>query len=399
MTEAPPTSPLPAPGRLRPRDWLAVGAVDSAAHSMNSLGPFVVGGLIEELHFSATRMGVWSMTEMLAYAVSMFILAPRAGRLSLPALAFGAALLAAAGQILSAVLDSYVLLVLLRVATGTGFGLLNTAVNVFAARSPNPDKAISFAMAIQTALFAAMGFVLPKAGEIGGRPGMFLALGAFVLALIPFMLLQPSGAPERKPAPEAQNRRPWPKLRHVAPMLAATALFTLGSLAIWPFTERIGLAAGIDRAGFGFLTSVSNVLGFAACVGGGLLGARFGRTVPTLVFLLASGVACFVQAAPPDAQAFAIAFVANYALWFLAYPALIGAACALDPVGRLPTLCTASWLLSQAAGSVLAGAAGDAGNYAAIGWFGLICCASAAAVFLCVSIPLDRAASALRSGS
>jgi predicted MFS family arabinose efflux permease len=342
-------------------------------------------------------MGVWSMTEMLAYAVSMFILAPRAGRLSLPALAGGAALLAATGQILSAVLDSYVLLVLLRVATGTGFGLLNTAVNVFAARTRNPDKAISFAMAIQTALFAAMGFALPKAGEFGGRPGMFLALGAFVLVLIPFMLLQPSGAPERRPAPGVASRaQPWPKLRHAAPMVAATSLFTFGSLAIWPFTERIGLAAGIDRAGFGALTSLSNVLGFAACLGGGLLGARFGRTLPALAFLLASGVACFVQAAPPNAQAFAIAFVANYVLWFLAYPALIGAACALDPVGRLPTLCTASWLLSQAAGSVLAGAAGDAGDNAAIGWLGLVCCASAAVVFLFVSIPLDRAARARR---
>nr|WP_246781329.1 MFS transporter [Rhodoblastus sphagnicola] len=364
---------------------------------MNSLGPFVVGGLIEELHFSATRMGVWSMTEMLAYAAAMFLLTPRAGRLSLPALACVAALLAATGQILSAVLDSYVLLVLLRVATGTGFGLLNTAVNVFAARTKNPDQAISFAMAIQTALFAAMGFALPKAGELAGRPGMFLALGVFVLALIPFMLLQPSGAPGRRPAPGlAPSRQPWPSLRHSLPMLAATALFTFGSLAIWPFTERIGLAAGIDRAGFGALTSLSNVLGFVACVGGGLLGARFGRTGPALLFLLASGAACFVQAAPPNAQAFAIAFVANYALWFLAYPALIGAACALDPVGRLPTLCTASWLLSQAAGSVLAGAAGDAGNYAAIGWLGLICCAGAAAVFLCVSLPLDRAARARR---
>jgi hypothetical protein len=184
--------------RIQPRDWLAVGAVDAAAHSMNSLGPFVVGGLIEELHFSATRMGIWSMTEMLAYAFSMFVVAPRAGRLSLPALACGAAALAAFGQVLSAFLESYVLLVLLRIATGTGFGLLNTAVHVFAARAAHPDRAISFAMAMQTALFAAMGFALPKAGELGGRPGMFLALGAFVLVLIPFMLLQPSGAPERR---------------------------------------------------------------------------------------------------------------------------------------------------------------------------------------------------------
>jgi hypothetical protein len=88
----------------------------------------------------------------------------------------------------------------------------------------------------------------------------------------------------------------------------------------------------------------------------------------------------------------------EHVLWFLVYPALIGAACALDPVGRLPTLCTAGWLLSQAAGSVLAGKAGDAGNTAAIGWLGLICCVAATVVFLCVSIPLDRAARAPRAG-
>ena len=50
---------------------VAISAVDCAAHSMNSLGPFAVGELVRAERFSIMQAGLWSCVEMLAYAMAM----------------------------------------------------------------------------------------------------------------------------------------------------------------------------------------------------------------------------------------------------------------------------------------------------------------------------------------
>jgi MFS family permease len=373
---------------IRLKDWLALGAIDTAAHSSNTLAPFVVGAIIEELHFAPSRMGLWSTVETLFYALAMFALASRVARLSLRHIAAGAALLTAAAQILSGYTASYALLLLLRVGTGIGFGVLNTALNTYAARTKTPDRAVSVAMAIQTALFTGMGFVMPIAGRWAGRQGMFIALGGLVLLMGPLMLF----APRQKLTGTVlvKTKVPWPPAREIVLMLTTIGLFTFGTLSIWPFTDRLGHSVGLTAQQFGELNSVSCFLGFFGSISVGWLGAKFGRTIPTVLFLLISGIACVVQSAPPGAAAFVVAFVVNYVLWFVIYPFLIGAACAIDPVGRLASLCTATWLLSQSAGNLLAGVLGDSGRYWITGVMALACCIVASVLFTALSWPIDR---------
>jgi len=377
---------------IRLKDWFALGAIDSAAHSSNTLAPFVVGAIIGELHFAPSRMGVWSTVETLCYAFAMFVLAPRVARLSLPHVAAGAALLTAAAQIFSGFTDSYMVLLLLRVGTGLGFGILNTALNTYAARTRTPDRAVSVAMAIQTALFTGMGFLMPIAGVVAGRKGMFVTLGLLVLALLPFMLLAPrsTGLSNNEAKGTEKNNLPWPPRYQVVLLLGTMALFTFGTLSVWPFTDRLGLSVGITSKGYGELNSVSCFLGFFGSISVEWLRTKFGRTVPTVFFILVSGMACVAQSAPPNAQWFVVGFVVNYVLWFIVYPFLIGTACAVDPAGRLASLCTATWLVSQSLGNVIAGVMGDSGRYWMAGIMALICCVIASALFVMVTRSLER---------
>lgn len=370
------------------KDWFALGAIDAAAHSSNTLAPFVVGAIIGELHFTPSRMGVWSTVETLCYAAAMFVLAPRVARLSLPRVAAGAALLTAAAQVLSGFTASYSVLLLLRVATGVGFGVLNTVLNTYAARTKTPDRAVSVAMAIQTALFIGMGLLMPVAGALAGRRGMFLALGVLVLVLLPFMLLAPS-VTESAVGEIQKKDQLWPPGYQIALLLGTMALFTFGTLAVWPFTDRLGLSVGLTAKEYGQLNSFSCLLGFFASASVEWLRSKFGRTVPTVFFILISGAACVAQAAPPNARWFVAGFVANYVNWFVVYPFLIGTACVIDPVGRLATLCTATWLVSQSLGNVIAGILGDSGRYWIAGIMALICCVLASALFILVTRSLE----------
>jgi predicted MFS family arabinose efflux permease len=377
---------------IRLKDWFALGAIDTAAHSSNTLAPFVVGAIIGELHFAPSRMGVWSTVETLCYAFAMFVLAPRVARLSLPHVATGAALLTAAAQILSGFTDSYTILLLLRVGTGLGFGVLNTALNTYAARTKTPDRAVSVAMAIQTALFTGMGFLMPIAGLVAGRKGMFVTLGLLVLALIPFMILAPSSSRSSVGViREAQKKSlPWPPGYQIALLLGTMALFTFGTLSVWPFTDRLALSVGIHAKEYGELNSISCFLGFFGSISVEWLRVKFGRTAPTVFFILISGIACVAQSAPPNALWFVVGFVVNYVLWFIVYPFLIGTACAVDPAGRLATLCTATWLVSQSLGNVIAGIMGDSGRYWMTGIMALICCVLASALFVMVTRSLQK---------
>jgi predicted MFS family arabinose efflux permease len=168
------------------------------------------------------------------------------------------------------------------------------------------------------------------------------------------------------------------------------ALFTFGTLSVWPFTDRLALSVGIHAKEYGELNSISCFLGFFGSISVEWLRVKFGRTAPTVFFILISGIACVAQSAPPNALWFVVGFVVNYVLWFIVYPFLIGTACAVDPAGRLATLCTATWLVSQSLGNVIAGIMGDSGRYWMTGIMALICCVLASALFVMVTRSLQK---------
>jgi predicted MFS family arabinose efflux permease len=142
-----------------------------------------------------------------------------------------------AAQLLSAATAVYVLLLAGRVATGFGFGLLNSAVNLAAGRTTHPARAISAGIAFQTSLFAAVNIGLPMVGAAYGVDGMFIALAALsaILGLGTLLLPNASGLTQGNTATQAPvapiGRDGWR-------VLTAMALFAFGSLAIWPFMER-----------------------------------------------------------------------------------------------------------------------------------------------------------------
>jgi len=387
MTDAPRKSLAPT----RIATFAAIGAATGAAHIGNNFTTYLVGGLIDRYDFTPVQMGAWSMAETLAYAAAMFLVAPRAQAMSARTLAIVATVLVVAAQAASAGFALYLPLLAGRVATGFGFGLMNSAVNLAAGRTDHPARAISAGIAVQTLLFAAVNIGLPMVGASHGVAGMFTALAGLSAALGLGTLLLPSG---RAPAPVCSAESP---LR--APLgadgwrvLAAMALFAFGSLAIWPFMERAAHAIGLPATTFGRYQSLATLLSALGNLALVAVVARLPRVMPLALALGACGVACALLTTVTDPRFFGAALILYNVSWFITYPLLLGLAYSTDATGRLAVMTTGTWLLFQSFGSLGAGfIAQGFGGYQPIGPLGLVACIFAAAAAWPLARRFDRA--------
>lgn len=337
---------------------------------MNSLGPFAVGELVKSNQVSVVQAGVWSCVEMLSYAVAMTGIASYAARVRLRSLALMAAGAVIVAQASSAFTHVFWGLLGLRVLSGLGLGALNAVVNIGASRLGSPVFVLSFVMVVQTIVFSASSLFLPYIGTAAGQAGIFLTLACIVLVLAPLMLLLPDT--QGKTRTVAQSRAQMSGKEAAA--LLAVLCYTGGSLAVWPFTERIAASVGLAPAAFGTLSAFANILGLGVC----LASVRLSRTASSMRFLaptiVITGLICILQAWPPSKTLFCAAFSLNYALWFFIYPSLVGLTCLVDPSGRLAARSGGAWMLSQAGTTLLAGFAGTAGHYAWIGALSFLLC-------------------------
>jgi predicted MFS family arabinose efflux permease len=376
-----------APSR---RFYLAVGAATAAAHIGNNFSTFLIGGLIDARGFTPLQMGAWSMAETLAYAAAMFGIAPRVASLSPRRLMLAASALVVLAQLVAAAGPAYVLLTATRVATGLGFGLINTALNLAAARAAHPTRALAIGIALQTFIYAAVNVALPLAGTRYGVAGMFVALAALsALFALPGLLL--SGGGRTREAADGRAAASRMVLdRDGARVLVAMALFTYGSLAVWPFMERAAHAIAIPATAFGRYQGIATL---ASALGSLVLAAavsRLRRAVPLTAALAFCGAACATLTTTEQPLLFAAALTIFNVAWFTTYPLIMGIAYATDPAGRLAVLCTAVWLAMTSLGSLTTGAIAQIfDGYTPVGPLGLALCLAAAAVVWPLARRLD----------
>ena len=372
---APGRVPLPAGSRrAQTTVIIGIGAATGAAHIGNNFTTYLVGGLIDRYGFTPIQMGAWSMAETLAYAAAMFVVAPRAQAVSARTIGLVATIVVVAAQLLSAATAVYALLLAGRVATGFGFGLINSAVNLAAGRTAHPARAISAGIAFQTLLFAAVNIGLPMVGASYGVDGMFIALAGLSATLGLGTLLLPT-ADGLKPGKTPTRATVAPIGRDGFRVLTAMALFAFGSLAIWPFMERAAHAIGLSATAFGQYQSVATLMSALGNLTLVAVVARLPRAWPMALALGICGIACALLTTVSIPLAFAAALIVYNVSWFITYPLLLGLAYSTDATGRLAVMTTGTWLLFQSFGSLGAGIIAQTfGGYGAIGPLGLGAC-------------------------
>ena len=385
---APVAAKTPAPFAMT---LIGIGAATAAAHIGNNFTTYLLGGLMDHFGFSPFAMGAWNMAETLSYAAAMFIVAPRAGGLDARALAMLASVVVIAAQAGSALTGAYPLLVLGRIGTGLGFGLMNSALNLAAGRTGSPARWISLGIAVQTLLYSAIAIGLPVIGRDYGAGGMFFGLAGLSVVFGLCALLLPGGPNRIGGSAEVSAIKAGPIGREGLRVLAAMALFAFGSLAIWPFIERTAQAIGIPATQFGIYQSFAVLMSAVGNAGLALVIQRLPRAWPLAAALGACSLTCGLLTSVSSEAAFAAAFVAFMVSWFLTYPLLLRLAYAQAEGERLAVMTTGTWLLAQSLGSLAAGAMAQGfGAYTLIGPLGGAICFMAIAAALPVARRLDR---------
>jgi predicted MFS family arabinose efflux permease len=352
---------------------IAIGCASSAAHVGNNFTTYLIGGLVDRYGFSPVQMGAFAMTETLAYACALFLAAPRVARLSARTIGITASSMVVAAQGICLFTPLYPLLLATRLVAGFGFGLMNCAVNLAAGRTGEPTRALSAGIALQTLLFAAINIGLPRVGASHGIEGMFAALALLSAALGLGALLLP---PERGAAPAAPANATPARIDMQGRMtLTAMALFTFGSMAIWPFMERTAHAIGMSAVEFGHYQSFATLMSAAGSFTLMFLASRVRRSLLLAASLLICGSASALLTTTSHAPMLGVGLTLYNVSWFITYALLVGLAFAVDPTGRLAVTASGTWLLFQSLGSLAAGMIAQAfGGYSPIGPLGLIAC-------------------------
>ena len=158
-------------------------------------------------------------------------------------------------------------------------------------------------------------------------------------------------------------------------------------------------AIGLPATQFGRYQSMATLLSALGNAGLALVVKRLPRSWPLVAALGACGTACALLTTVSSEAAFAGALIAYNVSWFLTYPLLLGLAFDNDASGRLAVMTTGTWLLSQSAGSLVAGViAQKFGGYTPIGPLGGIICVLAIMVALPAAQRLDRVQAKLPVG-
>jgi predicted MFS family arabinose efflux permease len=346
--------------------------------------PLLLGSLVDGLGLDEADAGVLGSLELGGLAAASLILAPRVDRISRRDLAVRGAIAACAGHALSALTGSFWILALARFVAGLGEGATIAAANSAAASARDPDRLFAESAVLGGLLAAAALVALPYAIEPWGHPGGFGAIAGLSIVCLPPLLWLPAllgkGAPKR--APLTRKRLGFATL-------AAVFLFSVAQGAIWAFSERIGIAVGLSREEVGLALGVTTLAGLAGGVVAAVLGTRKGRAAPLALGLGANVVATWMVVIAGSVELYLAGLLAWGVAFYFALPFLLGAAAALDPLGRWTAAAAGVSAVGLALGPSGAGLMVSASGYPALGGF-VIACGLAAALLI---LPVARAES------
>jgi predicted MFS family arabinose efflux permease len=296
--------------------------------------------------------------ELFVFAIVALVAAGPLAFLSRVGVAMVGGVLAVAAGVVSALTDSYSVLVACRVILGMGGALVGAAGTAAAASSADPERVYATVMILSSVALAAEPALLEwLALGPHGLDGGFYALAVATALMMPLLIwLMPARRIE-----SVAGSSPWLEVlkapnRAIA-VIAMLGLFIYetGQGGIWTYMAELGSLSGLEDQAFGNALSVVQLLGLAGSFLAIWMGDRFGSKWPIVLgigFNVAAAVGLGYSRNP-------YLYLFLSAIWYAAYyfvvPYLLGLMARLDDLGRWAVAVDAMWWLGDAAGPPVAG--------------------------------------------
>jgi predicted MFS family arabinose efflux permease len=296
--------------------------------------------------------------ELFVFAIVALAAAGPLARYSRVVVALIGGSVAVAAGIVSALTDSYSVLVVCRIMLGAGGALAGAAGTAAAASSRDPERVYAVVIIVSQVVLALEPawlerFALGPFGLDGGFYGLAIATALLMPLLI--WLLPP------RPSESVQTTSAWAALlqapNRVIAVAAMLALFIYetGQGGIWTYMMEFGRRSGLDDQVYGDSVAIIQIVALSGSFLAYRMGDRFGSKWPIVLGIganVASAVGLSYSSRP-------IHFVILNFIWFGAYffvvPYLLGLMARLDDLGRWAVAVDAMWWLGDAAGSPVAG--------------------------------------------
>lgn len=326
--------------------------------------PFQIGALVDGVGLSPSAAGVFGFCEVGALAVAMILISPWLDRIAPAVVALGGGVAATLANIALYVSHAPALLMAAGVLAGAGYGVVFAATVAAAAATREPDRVYAIGNGGALLMIVTLMAIFPTLTPLMGPLGIFPALSGLALLCLPFFL----GFGRGRRTDDIQLSA-W-RTPGAPGLLFAWTAFSLGTGALYAFSERIGHSIRLEPAQIAGVLSSGVFIGLLGTGTAALLGARVNRPAALVVGMCGSAVACLVLGLAWNWASFAAGVALYWIFYMFLYSYLFGTAAVLDPSGRVGTLGGGLERLAYGVGSGLGGVLSEHAGYSVTGYLG-----------------------------
>lgn len=338
--------------------YLSAGLLLFAGYAGVVTAPLAIGAYTEGDHLTGALSSILSGVETGSLSLVLLVSPTVVRGVPVRTLCWAGLLAAIAGEALSAQLVSFWPLLGVRALVGMGCGSVLCAVTCAVATGNNADRVMAMGLGLAYSLFA---FLLPALSEIAKTWGPLVLFLALAVALTSSTI-----AVGALPRTDAFTSRPdtTSPLRHskqARPLalglyLLSVVILSLSLGGIWCFAELVGNQLHLSTEELGFIFSLCSISMIAGCVAAGIVGERFGHTLPAMAGVALGGIGAYGATIASGAATFTLALVVyNISYLFFAPYVVVGIPSQLDNTNRLPVIVTGALWLSYSLGITVSG--------------------------------------------
>lgn len=345
------------------------------------LMPMIVGGLIDSYQFSEQQAGNIAALEGLGLMLASILAAAWIRRVSWVKAMVVAFLAYALLNIISANVDSYMLLLMLRCLTGLAGGSVLAVTVAALGDQREPDRAFGLAQAVQGVMMLGAFLAAPWLVQKWNVSALFYMLAAASLLMMLTLSRFPAAGRIRAATADTQSQSSHAGLIWLG--LGASVVFFINVFGFWAFVERIGQTAGLSAQTVALALGISQVMAIVGALAAAWASDRYGRYLPLIIVFIGQSVALYAVLGDFGSAAFFVSAGLFQALFIVGVSYQMGAIAKLDIQGRFLVTMTAAQGLGAALGPALAATLiGEGGDYSRIIPMAALLCLFSTLIFL-----------------